>query len=166
MKKSNIEEITNNLVRLRRELPVLLAELAVAEFQENFRRQKFFDGEKWQERQNEEEEETSRNLLINESFLMNSLSYKIERKGKSTRIKVQSSVDYAQVHNEGGRMKGNKREWRKSKRPWKGEKRHAWRKTEQPAFMPQRQFAGEHPFLTKKIKKLIENKIKKALLIK
>lgn len=128
--------------QLEHDLPRKAGNLALRRFKENFQKEGFF-GKRWKEvkrRQNPKTKgaaRTRRILTGNTGDLGRSLQLTV-RTGQAV---IESDLPYSQAHNEGTNTAGRGRHTR----------------------IPQRQFIGEHPSLTKEIEELVKKEIDKAL---
>lgn len=121
-------------IAFERELPLLTdvaGTLAMNHFKMSFVNQGFTDRslKKWKRRKNNSEPD--RAILVKTGRLRDSIGY---RKIGKDRIQFKTTVEYAQIHNEGGTT-------------WNG------------GIMPKRQFMGNSYVLSKKIESTITNRI-------
>lgn len=128
--------------QLAKDLPVKLGNLAVRMFKENFQKEGFF-GRAWQEvkrrlkPRHPEKAAARRPILTGTGNLGRSIQF-TPRDGS---VVIHSDLPYSSAHNEGTNNAGRNHNVR----------------------IPQRQFIGEDPKLTKAIEKKITDEINKAL---
>lgn len=151
-------EIRKNYNKLWKSLPQAVSVIAQTEFKENFRRQGYRTDsgsvEKWQARQHGRgKNDSKRALLIKTGRLRRSL----KTAHSSNMAKVLSNVPYAQIHNEGGKLKGKKRVLSSSVKSGKTR----WRKGSAQATMPKRTFMITTKPLMNDIEKYLFDQIDK-----
>lgn len=127
----NLKEIVNKVRSVMKNLPNEVAITLEQEIDNNFKTESFF-GKKWESRRRESRSDKknkgNRNLLVESGELRREVT---DTKVVGNEVKVETSLPYAVVHNNG---EGN---------------------------MKQRQFIGESPELDRKIKKKIEKELAK-----
>ena len=128
------EKLINFQKAFERELPLLTdvaGTLAMNHYKMSFVNQGFTDKslKRWKRRKNNVDPD--RAILIKTGRLRDSIGY---RKTSPTKLEFKTTVEYAQIHNEGGTM-------------WHG------------GIMPKRQFMGYSYVLSKKIEQTINNRI-------
>lgn len=136
-----LKDLEENIRKqLEHDLPFKIGNIAQRLFKLNFRKEGFF-GKPWLEvkrRQNGTKGAAgSRPILTDSGDLGDSIDFEVGE-GKVT---IESDLPYSEAHNEGTRTAGRNHN----------------------VTIPQRQFIGEHPRLTKAIETKIEREIKKAL---
>lgn len=97
---------------LRARLPMILAEVAINDFQENFKRQGYRNNSggivKWKMRQ-PNNNDNERGVLIGKGSAH--MSRDFHNRSNHAFSKVVNKTKYAQVHNEGLKLKGKKRKF-------------------------------------------------------
>lgn len=149
------------LSRIKKELPEYISTTAVNWFTQSFRKQGFTDAglKRWQKR-SRRNRDTGRAILVKTGDLKRSI-----RKKRVTfrRMSIQSSLPYAEIHNEGGTVKGTFKV-KEHTRKIRGKQRTIKAHNRTVNFeMPKRQFMGESEKLNRKTIKLIYKTIDKAL---
>ena len=183
----SIFQIQQEFNQFQRTLPQFIGTEAVNFFKFSFRRQGFVDkggNKKWQKRKNSGGKNAGRAILTQSGRLRRSI--RIVASGFSF-VKVGTDVPYAQIHNEGGTIKGTvsvraherhvhrgdtiQEEYTVKKGKTKKrtiklqrvEKVRAHTRT-MNTTIPQRQFIGESDFLEKRLTAKIEAKLKDIIL--
>ena len=128
--------------QLERDLPLKAGNLALRRFKENFQKEGFF-GRRWKEVKRRLNPKTkgaarTRKILTGQT---GDLGRSLQLSVTTGRATITSDLPYSAAHNEGTSTAGRGRHTR----------------------IPQRQFMGEHPQLTKEIEELVRKEIEKAL---
>jgi len=166
--KNKFKEIQKDYQKLKRKLPRLTGQLGVNFFKDNFRRQGFKNNgkiDKWKKRKNQGAEgKRKRGILIGSTKLKRSIG--IVRASPSEVMIAAKGIDYAQIHNEGGKINQtvtNKQRaffWAK----FKATGNELWKRmalaTKLEINIPKRQFMGNSTDLDKQIDELIFNNLK------
>jgi phage gpG-like protein len=140
--------------KLQKHFPNMLAETATELFKENFKNKSFF-GEPWQPYKNKAREPSRGSLMMRTNALFGSV-----RPSTVTAMLViisagNSRVPYARIHNEGGRIAGNRniRAYTNRNFMGKGKAVNIRAHTRKVDYtMPKRQFMGKHITLLNTIK--------------
>ena len=175
---------------MRRQMPVVVGQMAVSHFKSNFRQGGFMnDGlHPWQKSKRIGKGQGAgsnyKTLLSGRNHLYSSINY-IPGDG---RVTIQNNVEYAAIHNEGGTIESNptvtpkmkKFAWAKYYAALNGQKPNKntsipedaarWRalaltkktKLNIKAVMPKRQFIGDSKELNEKIQAKLEEKLEKV----
>lgn len=137
MAKYPFENMSRRWRKLRPVLPKVLAEVAINDFQQNFRRGGYRDAGggtiKWKNRQ-PTYGDNNRGVLIGKGS--GRMMRDFHNRSNRAFAKVVNQAPYAAVHNEGLKLRGNKRVfvgYSKKSRP-------KYKRTAQPAKMPKRPF--------------------------
>lgn len=160
----------DQLTKLYPRLPRLAGVEAVAFFKNRFRTQDWIDNtsQPWKDRKRQSS--TRRGILVNSGRLKRSI--RVIRTSNDS-VLIGTDVPYAQIHNEGGRVKGvanisaHKRKAHTRRRKGRRETVEAHRvkaHTRKVNFMmPKRQFMGASAVLDKKIERTLTAEVMKAL---
>lgn len=162
--KNIFKDAKKKLQTLQKNLPRQIGALVVQEVNKNFTvRQGFFQKGGWIDRKNKKGNR-GKHILVQSGDLRRATKYQ----AFGSRVVITNHTKYAQIHNEGGLIKNKvsvREHTRKRKKKGK-KKKEKVNVIEHPRQMnttiPKRQFIGEHPLLTKKIKYMIKKKLDKA----
>ncbi|PHN00579.1 phage virion morphogenesis protein [Flavilitoribacter nigricans] len=150
-------KIVENYKVFKKSLAVNIGEEAVSFAKDNFRRQGFKDAIliKWRRRKAGTPRNQGRAILVDTGRLKRSIRItRISRAGN--RVYIGSNVQYAQIHNEGGRVSGRANVRSHYRRNRTGGRSRVRAHTRQVNFrMPKRQFIGPSRELNKRIRRLI-----------
>jgi phage gpG-like protein len=158
-------------------LPIVVSETAVNFFKDSFNRQGFID--KAYERWTPRKDKLAHKILMKSLYLQNSIRV-IEANYDRIEVGVSGNIEYAQIHNEGGKITASIPITAKSKKffwyMFKKTEDEKWKhmaltkKThfQMSATMPKRQFIGSSEFLfrrletnhNKTVKNIIESHFK------
>jgi phage gpG-like protein len=162
-----MNEFTGKLNRLENSLanfPQKVAILAADLFDQNFEKQSFF-GIPWKPSKYVETRRSGGKLLIGTGRLRRSIKYQLS----GNKIIFKSDAPYAEIHNEGGTIKhpgGTAYFKKKGETIWVSNRKAAGknypRTKPHNIEIPQRQFIGSHPQLTKEIEVELDKLFKKA----
>lgn len=150
---------------LVKKLPRAVSVIAKSEFNQNFKRQGYNTESgafvKWQKRQkpfteSEQRRDKGRAILIQTGRLRRS----IQIKPTANLARVVSDVPYAQIHNEGGKIKGRQRTLSTNRRTGKTR----FRATSSPANMPARPFMVNSKQLMDEIEDYLFDELDKMFL--
>lgn len=158
----NFNEIVKEYQKFRRTLPRVIGQEAVKFAKDNFRRQGFQDNpfQKWKKRKPGAERNKGRAILVD--------SGRLKRSVRVTRIVgnliyIGSNVPYAKIHNEGGRITGQARVRRHTRRTRTGARTTVRAHTRRmDVRMPQRKFIGASTELNRRVNRAIRLKLLKA----
>jgi len=169
MLKTNFDSLITKLNIAPADMAEELAQESVRLFQENFRKQGFFEENTWKPRKNNTD--PKRGILIGKgggAKLWRSLRYTIS----ANKITIVADRPYAAIHNEGGKaiqyvkpftVNQHKRKVGKKKKKV-DVKRYQVKAFTRKINMPKRQFIGEHVELTNKLNLFIENYLNNNIL--
>lgn len=148
-------QVVKDYQRFKKSLPQAIGTEAVNFAKDNFRKQGFQDVgiKKWKKRKAGSRRNRGRAILVDTGTLKRSI--RITRITRS-QVHIGSSVEYAQIHNEGGQVSGtaNVRSHRRTTRT--GARVRVRAHTRKVNFrMPQRQFIGPSQELDRRIQKYI-----------
>jgi phage gpG-like protein len=149
--KEDFIKIQKGLANFPKSVAILAADL----FDRNFENQNFF-GVAWQPSKYVQNTRSGGKLLIGKGRLRRSIKYRVNGQN----IVFSSDVAYAEIHNEGGTIHhpgGTAYFKNKGQTIWVSNRKAAGknypRTKPHNIEMPQRQFIGSHPQLTKEIEK-------------
>lgn len=160
--KHNFDQIVKSYKQFKKTLPQAIGTEAVNFAKDNFRRQGFQDigVRKWKKRKPGSQRNKGRGILIDTGKLKRSI--RITRITGS-RVYIGSNVIYAQIHNEGGRIKGSANVRAHRRRTRSGGLTRVKRHTRQVNIrMPKRQFIGRSRMLDRRIQKYIRLRLLKV----
>lgn len=174
----------DRLENVHRQMPTLVGGIAVTFFKERFKQQNWVDvnTQPWKKRKEsraQRKKNAGRAVLVKSGRLRRSI--RVTRKGRDF-VAVGTDVPYAQIHNEGGRIRGTvtvkkhtrgsfymdevskpgarKEKWVKKKAGDVQVKSHSRKMN---TNIPQRQFMGSSAVLRQKLHRQMQAMIQKAL---
>lgn len=153
---ARLEKDLSNIDKFFRNLPLQIGNIYLNVFLDSFKRGGFIDKKfiRWQPRK---DGDSSRAILVKSGRLRRSLSLKV----RGNVVEISTSVPYAQIHNEGGRVQTTQNvraHTRKTKRGASAVRAH----TRRVSFtMPKRQFMGKSDFANRRIILNLERQLDK-----
>lgn len=143
----------NSSSRLFRRLPALLGNTALNFFDDSWTRQGFVDQrrERWAPRKSNDKRKGNRKILVQSGRLRRSLRMRT----RGSRVIISTDVPYAQVHNEGGRIRGKVRVRKHTRRSPRGRVNVRAHTRNVNINMPKRQFMGHSEVLDKRMVALV-----------